>query len=49
MRIDWRARAQEWCHCDPPPDVELWHYHEWDGPIGHGWFCPFCDNLIQLG
>ena len=24
-------------------------YAEWDGPLGHGWFCALCGELLQVG
>ena len=24
-------------------------YAEWDGPLGHGWFCALCGTLNQVG
>ena len=24
-------------------------YAEWEGPLGHGWFCALCGDLLQVG
>ena len=24
-------------------------FAEWEGPLGHGWFCALCGKLLQVG
>ena len=33
--------------CSHPSPYNL--YAEWEGPIGHGWFCALCGELVQVG